>query len=249
MSRASRSGAARFTPALVAALLLAAGSAIAQSTDAVEPASDRSSQGLDPYAASPSGDPAPGTPRSEATLGAGPSPSTSASWWKPGASRMLIGLNLGLSDFHPPCDPGFSCDRRDNYAALTARRMPHDIFGGEIGLIYLGRMTRGGSHTEASGINLSLVAKTPTSQGSASGLGAFAKLGTIWSYTRTRAAAGSTLATGTENGFGLSAGAGLSWDFNPRMSAVLEWDRYWVNFAGTGRDPVNAASLGLQWRY
>ncbi len=247
MSRAFRSGAARLTPALVATLLLAAGSAMAQSSDAGR-ASDRSSQGLDPYAASPSGDPVAGTPRSvDTTMGAGQA--RSGDWWMPGSGRTSIGLNLGRSNAHPPCDPAFGCDRRDNYAALTARNMANDTFGGEVGLIYLGRMTRGGDHTEASGLNLSLVAKTPTLQGPAAGLGAFAKLGTIWSHTRTHAAAGSTLATGTENGFGLSTGAGLSWDFNPRMSAVLEWDRYWVHFAGSGRDPINATSLGLQWKY
>ncbi len=249
MSRAFRSGAARLTPALVATLLLAAGSVIAQTAEPVSPEPDLPRQGLDPYSASPSGNPVPGSTRSDATMGAGRSTATPANWWMPGSGRTAIGLNLGRSNFHPPCEPGFACDRRDNYVALTARNMASETFGGELGLIYLGRMSRSGDDTEASGINLSLVAKTPTLQGPAARLGAFAKLGTIWSHTRTQTAAGSTLAGGTENGFGLSAGAGLSWDFSPRMSAVLEWDRYWVHFAGTGRDPVNATSVGLQWKY
>ncbi len=261
MSRAFRSGATRLTPSLVTALLLAAGSsAMAQDANAVAPEPDLPRQGqvLDPYAASPTGNPAPGTRRADGTtVGAERAPASTmgagqartGDWWMPGGGRTAIGLNLGRSNFHAPCEPGFSCDRRDNYVALSARNMVNDTFGGEVGLIYLGRMTRGGDHTEASGLNLSLVAKTPTFQGPAAGLGAFAKLGTIWSHSRTRAASGSTLATGTENGFGLSTGAGLSWDFNPRMSAVLEWDRYWVHFAGSGRDPINATSVGLQWKY
>ena len=48
---------------------------------------------------------------------------------------------------------------------------------------------------------------------------------------------------------GLSLGAGLTWDFTPNLSAVLEWDRYDFRFAGTGRDAVHATSVGLQYRY
>ncbi len=242
MTFAHASKARHLRPALLTALLLAAGSGFAQSTDSSSP---------DAGTAAPAGASldaqAPGSAYSGgATMGAqGRDPN----WWVPGAGRTALGLHLGRTNYHQPCDTVFSCDRRDNYVALTARNMATDTFGTELGLIYLGRMSRGGGHTEGAGINLSLVGKTPTLQGPISGLGAFAKVGTIWGGTRTTVASGSPLASGTERGFGLSAGAGLSWDINPRMTAVLEWDRYWMHFAGTGRDPVNATSLGLQWKY
>ncbi len=218
----------------------------------------RVSQALDPYAASPSGNPVPGTPgapqadrpaesqRKTSSAGAGTS---NADWWVPAGGRTSIGLNLGRSKFDAPCDPGFACDDKDNYLALSARNMATEHVGGEIGLVHMGRMTRGGGHTYATGLNLSLVGKTASLTGSAGGLGAFGKIGGVWGRTRTNLAPGATLAGGTENGLGLSLGAGLSWDFSPRTSAVLAWDRYWFRFAGSGRDPVNTASIGLQWRY
>lgn len=222
----------------------------------------RVSQAMDPYAASPSGYPAPGTPGSSSsdygpyesrssTLGA-PSSGRSGSWWMPGGGRTSVGLNLGRSRFDTRCDPGFSCDDKDIYVALTARNMATEHVGGEIGLVHMGRMERGGGHTRATGLNLSLVGKTGSltgGSGTMGGLGAFGKIGGVWGRTRTSLAPGSTLAGGTENGFGLSLGAGLSWDFSPRTSAVLEVDRYWFRFPGSGRDPVNMASIGLQWRY
>ena len=52
-----------------------------------------------------------------------------------------------------------------------------------------------------------------------------------------------------ETGYGLSWGAGLSYDFTPRVSAVLEWDNHDLRFGGASREPVRATSLGLQFRY
>jgi len=222
-------------------------------------------QAIDPYAASPSGDVAPGTPgaspdggraglRSSSglpstdTSGAG---SSSTNAWAPGSSRTSIGLNLGQSKFDAACDPGFACDDGDTYAAINVRNMVTPMMGGEIGLVHMGRMARGGGNTWASGLNFSLVGQTPSltgGSGSAGGLSAFGKVGGLWGRTHTKLAAGSTLESGSQTGFGLSLGAGLSWDFSQRTSAVLEWDRYWFHFAG-GQDPVSTASIGLQWRY
>ena len=243
-----------------------AGGAAASDTQADMGAASglRVSQALDPYAASPNGYPAPGTPGApssnygpyesrSSTQGAGSASSTrSGDWWMPGGGRTSVGLNLGRSKFDTRCDPGFPCDDKDTYVALTARNMATEHFGGEIGLVHMGRMERGGGHTRATGLNLSLVGKTGSftgGSGAMGGLGAFGKIGGVWGRTRTNLAPGSTLAGGTENGFGLSLGAGLSWDFSPRTSAVLEVDRYWFRFPGSGRDPVNTASIGLQWRY
>ena len=54
-----------------------------------------------------------------------------------------------------------------------------------------------------------------------------------------------TRALGSENGFGLSYGAGLSWDLSPRTTATVGWDSYDLRLGGT----LRATSLGLQWRY
>ena len=54
-----------------------------------------------------------------------------------------------------------------------------------------------------------------------------------------------TYALGTDTGFGLSYGAGLSWDFSPRASATLGWDSYDLRPGGA----VRSTSLGLRLRY
>jgi hypothetical protein len=71
----------------------------------------------------------------------------------------------------------------------------------------------------------------------ASSLGLFGRVG---SGTSVR-----TAALGTDSGFGLSYGAGLSWDFSPRASATLGWDSYDLRPGGA----VRSTSLGLQLRY
>ena len=178
--------------------------------------------------------------RSTASSGAG----SGGGGWASGQGRTSIGLNVGMSDFDLACVPAFGCDHRDVYAAVSARNMVNDTFGGELALVHMGNVERGGGHTSAYGLNISLVGKTPVT----TGLGAFAKIGTVWGETRVGGNS-AFLTTGRDRGFGLSLGAGLSWDFTPNLAGVIEWDRYHFNFVGSGREAVNAASLGLQWKY
>lgn len=236
-------------PAILATALVLSLPVLAQSGGGASP-------GTSPDAASP-GQPATGTlgapasadPYGSSTSGAGSAGGSGGGgqrgdWWMPGQGRTTIGLNVGRSDFHVPCVPGFACDRRDVYAAISARNMANDMFGGELALVHVGNIDRGGGRTSAYGLDISLVGKTPVM----SGLGAFAKIGTVWGETRVGGNS-NAIATGKDHGFGLSLGAGLSWDFSPNLAAILEWDRYVFHFIGTGRDAVHATSLGLQWKY
>ena len=72
------------------------------------------------------------------------------------------------------------------------------------------------------------------------GGGSFGLFGRVGSGSAAR-----TFALGTDAGFGLSYGAGLSWDFSPRASATLGWDSYDLRPGGA----VRSTSLGLQLRY
>lgn len=193
------------------------------------------------------GAPADGSRTDTRLMGASDSTGGSgrSSWWSPDGGRGSIGLNVGRSRWHAPCGAGFGCDDTDNYVHLYARNMVNDMWGGELGLLHMGRMDRGGGRTHAYGLDLNLVGKAPI----ASTFGVYGKIGTVYGHTSTDVAAGSNLTPGTKNGFGLSLGAGVSWDFSPKLSAVLEWDRYDFRFAGTGRDAIHATSLGLQYRY
>jgi len=175
---------------------------------------------------------------------AGASAGSSGSLWTPGSGRTVLGLNGGRSNFHAPCGSVYACDDSGNYWSLYGRSMASDYWGTELAYIDMGHMDRAGGTTRAYGLTVSLVGKMPIAQS----LGLFGKVGALYGRTRTSTGAGADIAGGRENGFGLSLGAGLSWDFSPKMSAVLEWDHYHFNFQ-SGRDPVHATSVGLQYRY
>lgn len=169
-----------------------------------------------------------------------------SSLWAPGSGRTSIGLNLGRSEYQVGCgNLPLGCDDEDRYIHLYGRSMVNDYLGAELGVLDMGNIDRGGGSTKAQGINLSLVGRAPLGNR----FSLYGKLGTTYGRTRTSAAPLSGLAEGTEHGFGLAYGAGVSYDITPRLSAVLEWDSHDLRFAGGGRDPVRATSLGLQYRY
>jgi opacity protein-like surface antigen len=168
----------------------------------------------------------------------------SSSWLMSGSGRTAIGLNVGRSTFQAPCGNVFACDDTDRYWTIYGRTMANDMWGSEIAFVDMGDMDRGGGTTRARGLNISLVGKVPIAQT----FGVFGKVGAMYGRTRTSTAAGADIAGGNENGFGLTVGAGVSWDFSPKVSAVLEVDRYNFRFQ-SGRDAVNTASVGLQYRY
>jgi hypothetical protein len=161
-------------------------------------------------------------------------------------SSGYLGLNLGRSRYDANCGNGtFGCDRTDNLVHLYSGSMFSDYFGAEIGYVDFGEMARGGGDTRAQGLNFSLVGRAPV----ASAVSLFGKLGTTYGRTRTSAVAGSGVTAGNESGWGLSYGVGVSYDFTPRMSAVLSLDSHDLKFAGSGRDAIRTTSIGLQYRF
>jgi OOP family OmpA-OmpF porin len=164
----------------------------------------------------------------------------------PGKGRASVGLNLGRSRYSAPCGAtSFSCDSTDNSVQLYAGSMPSNFWGVELGYIDMGRISRGTGTTTAQGLNMSLVGKAPVWQS----LGVFGKVGAIYGRTDSSAQLGGGTNNGMERGFGLSYGAGVSYEFTPRLSATLGWDSHDFMFAGSGRDPVRSTSLGLQFKY
>lgn len=164
----------------------------------------------------------------------------------PGKGRGYVGLSLGQARYSAPCGAtSFACDSTDNSVHIYAGTMPSNFWGVELGYIDMGRIDRGGGSTQAQGLNLSLVAKAPVWQA----LGVFGKLGTTYGRTESGAVVGSGVTSGSDQGFGLAYGAGVSYDFTSRLSATLGWDSHDFHFAGSGRDPVRSTSLGLQYRY
>lgn len=164
----------------------------------------------------------------------------------PGKGRGYVGLSLGGSRYSAPCGAAsFSCDSTDTSVQISTGTMVGNFWGVELGYIDMGRMDRGGGTTKARGLNLSLMGKAPVWQS----VGVFGKIGTTYGRTDTSAVTGSGVSTGRDRGFGLAYGAGVSYDFTPRLSATLGWDSHDFHFAGSGRDQVRSTSLGLQYKY
>jgi opacity protein-like surface antigen len=165
--------------------------------------------------------------------------------WLPGAGRSYLGLNVGRSRYNLPCgSASLLCDHTDRSMQLYTGTMIGDFWGIELGYLNVGRIARAGGETSATGLNFSLVGKAPVGP-----IGVFGKVGTTYGRAESSTLPASGIGAGSDRGFGLSYGAGVSYDFTPRVSAVLEWDSNDFRFAGTGRDPVRSTSLGLKIRY
>jgi len=164
---------------------------------------------------------------------------------KPPGTGQSLGLSIGRSDYGLGCGLLPGCDKSTRALRLYGQAMVSDHWGAELGLLDMGRIGLGGGSARASGVNLSLLGRVPVFET----FSLYGKLGTTYGHTTTSAIAGAGLRSGSEDGFGLSYGAGLSWNLSPRLSAVLEWDSHDFRFAGGGRDAVRATSLGLQYRY
>lgn len=172
------------------------------------------------------------------------SSASAPSWYAPHST--YIGLNAGESSYRQGCGTGvFNCGDKDDAYSIYGGSMFNNNFGLELGYVNMGDIGRGGGTTKAEGINLSLVGRLPLNQS----FGLFGKVGITYGRTNVSSLPGSGVTAGKEDGFGLSVGAGVSYDFSERWSAVLQWDRHDFKFSGVGRENVNATTLGLKYRF
>jgi predicted porin len=54
---------------------------------------------------------------------------------------------------------------------------------------------------------------------------------------------------GDEDGFGLSFGAGVQYDFTPEWGVVAQWDRHHMKLTGRDRENVDALSVGVKYKF
>lgn len=168
----------------------------------------------------------------------------SSAWYTPGSA--YLGFNAGRSNYRQGCGTGVvNCGSKDEAYSIYGGSMFSSNFGLELGYLDMGNIDRGGGTTQAHGINLSLIGKVPLSPT----WGLFGKVGSTYGRTSVSSTPGSGVTSGDEDGFGLSLGAGVSFDFSDRWSAVLQWERHDFKFSGSGRDNVNATTLGLKYRF
>lgn len=170
---------------------------------------------------------------------------SSITFKNPYGSRAPLGLNLGRSQSAYPCgSTALFCDGSDRAERLYANTMIGKFWGVEMGYLDAGRAPMRGAEGRTQGLNLSLIGKAPLGQS----LRVYGKLGTTYGRADMPSLGASAMA-GSEQGFGLSYGAGVSFTFTPRLSATLEWDSNDFRLPGAGRDSVRSTNLGLQYRY
>jgi OmpA-OmpF porin, OOP family len=161
--------------------------------------------------------------------------------WLPYTENGYWGFNLGAPKYDKSCASGFECDDPSVGGKLYLGGQFNQWLGMEVGYAHFGKMDRSGGETESQGINLSLVGTLPLSEA----FKAFGKVGTTYGWTDISADTGRT---GSDNGFGLSYGAGLGYDINPKTQVVVEWDRHDFNYVG-GDAGVDMYSVGMKFRF
>lgn len=169
-----------------------------------------------------------------------PSYASSASNWAPWGPGGYVGLNIGRSDYSLG-----GGDDKDNFGRLSLGAMVNPNFGYELGYVDFGNVDRAGGNTKARGVNFSLVGRVPVGDR----FGLFGKLGTTYGRSTVSSAPGSGVAAGRESGWGVAYSLGASFDITQQWSLVAEWERHDVRFAGTGREEVDAASIGVRYRF
>ena len=163
-----------------------------------------------------------------------------------GPGSGYIGFNAGKSDFSVGGGNGlFSSENKDTAYNVYAGSYFNPNFGMETGFTDFGRINRGGGTTKANGINLSLVGKLPLSQS----FNLLGKVGTTYARTDVSSSIASGIPGGKESGFGLSYGVGAEYLFTPAVSAVVQYDEHNMKFAGTSKERVSAATVGLRYAF
>lgn len=171
---------------------------------------------------------------------------SSRSSWLPYTHDGYVGLDLGRSKFQNSCGAaGFGCDRSDQAARLYLGGYFNPNFGAEVGYVDYGDMQRAGGSTSARGLNLSLVGRAPLTQT----FGLYGKLGATYGRTRVSAAPGSGVTGGSENGWGPAYALGVSWQFAPKWSTVLELNREKFDYAGNTSEWVRSTNIGLRYHF
>jgi opacity protein-like surface antigen len=174
-----------------------------------------------------------------------PASASGTTWYTPIGGRY-VGIDIGSAKYNSGgCGVGgLACEDRSDAYSVYAGGMWNRNFGLEIGATDFGSVDRAGGKAKAYGFSLKAVGVAPLTES----LAAFAKVGTLYSHTKVTADAGAGVNTGNDSSWGLTYGVGLSFDFSPKVAAVLGWDRSNVHFAGS-QEHINTTSLGLKYRF
>ena len=161
-----------------------------------------------------------------------------------GVAKPYVGVGIGRSRFDDaPCVAPFACEKRDTAYKLFTGATINRYLGAEVTYLDFGDVDRNGGETEAYGFNLGLVGTLPVG----AQFSLLGKVGTIYSRTRTRTAT-PLVASGRDDGFGLSYGIGARYDLTRNWAVRADWDRYRAQFR-SGDDYISVVSAGLAYTF
>jgi OmpA-OmpF porin, OOP family len=153
------------------------------------------------------------------------------------------GLSIGRSEFKESCPAGFPCDDQDQTFRAFAGGRFNNTFGGEVGIVNIGKFQRGGGTTDGWGLDFALTAGVPIGANSS----IFGKLGAFYGRTEVSGTAPG-LNTGKERGWGPRFGIGGQIGLTPNWAVRADLDRYRVALP-RGKDDVDTLTLGVQYTF
>lgn len=165
--------------------------------------------------------------------------------WIPYTSNGYVSIAYGGAEFDLRCVAGQQCDNPDWAAKIATGGMLNEWLGIELGYLHTGEADHNGGTARARGVSLSLTGFLPLNYG----FSLMAKVGGTYGMTKI---SGNTVAgapRGSEEGFGVNYGAGVSFDFNRNWSLTLEWERHRMKFAGDDDRDVDLATVGVRYRF
>lgn len=161
----------------------------------------------------------------------------------PWTSYGYVGVNLGVGNWGTPCAGPYTCDDNAFAGKVYTGGLFSRLIGLEVGYINFGQPDRAGGSWRAQGANASVVLNLPLDA-----FNLFGRAGATYGWTQSDAALGSGLPSGSDDGWGISYGAGFGFDLTRNWAVTAEWDRQRFNFV-TGSDYLDLYSLGVRYKF
>jgi opacity protein-like surface antigen len=158
---------------------------------------------------------------------------------------QILGVGVGESKFRNDCSGSFTCDNRDTAWKFYAGGKFNRYFGMEFGYNDFGKVDQSGGRTKAFAANITLTAGVPIGDR----FDIFAKGGGAYGRTDVSSDASLGLAGGTKSNFEGTYGVGASYAVTRNWQVRADWDRYNLDFVGTGKHDVDMATASLQYRF
>lgn len=165
--------------------------------------------------------------------------------WIPYTTSGYFGISGNRAKLNTDCIVGENCNDPKTGVSVYTGGMFSPYFGLELGYFHLGDADRNGGTTKVQGADLELTGLLPLGNN----FSLLGRAGGVYGWTDTSADPSVAIDTGKAKGFGWTAGAGLSWDFNRSWSLVAGWDRYRLKYAGDVKRNTDVTSLGLRYRF